>query len=373
MGRVEGSRRERDMTLDLIKAFAILMVVFLHNGQLNPDSVLDNISMLLPSAAVPLFFMASGAVFFQSRLDLKKHGKRILRLYLTMVFWKMIYLLVFLPGYHYGEASREVLSYLLLFQPLDGVATGHFWFFQGMITVLLIAPMFYYCYRGARQQSEDGIDARAIMRYTVVVLVIFNQLLISGNFLLGVAAQLLGKGAWDITAFAEMNPFSFRYSNFLIYYLLGAVLLQYRDQCKTAVAVLLTLGGVAGLAGIRFWQTGTWAWQGMQLQGIYYWSSTMALSIGLFLLAYRLPVKNSRILQWIARYVGTATLPIYCVHTLLIRYLTPMLFAKWMAWNGTLLNGAESLLIVGCILALYWSWRLVQMRLTGILHRGAGQ
>ncbi|MDD3251308.1 MAG: acyltransferase [Lachnospiraceae bacterium] len=351
--------RGRDKTLDLIKAFAILGVVFYHNARLNPDSFLDNIAMLVPSAAVPLFFMVSGAVFFSSPFDLKRHMRRILNLYGTMVIWKLIYLVVYLPDFQWGDASRAVLSYLFLFQPMEQVTTEHFWFFQGMIAVLLAAPLFYYGCGGtgeAKLSSEELWD-KACFRYALVVLIAFNQLLTSGNFLLGVCASVIQKEAWDIGALAEINPFSFRYSNFMVYYLLGALLYGQREKWKTRTAVLLAAAGMAGLMLIRFWQTKTFLWAGVRLESVYYWSSTMLLAAGLFLLAFRLPADKNGLLQWIARYVGTATLSVYCMHTLVIRYLAPVLLDRFDAWNGSLVNGLESLLVVGMILVIHWGFR----------------
>lgn len=342
----------RDLTMDLIKAFAIFWVVFYHNVQLNPNSFADNFFMLVPSAAVPLFFMVSGAVFFARPFDLKRHFKRILNLYVTMVCWKLLFLLVYLPNFGWLDRSRELLSYLFLFGAIDGVPTGHFWFFSGMITVLLAAPVIYYGYCGA-----EYADRKKLFGYTLIVLIVFNQLLTSGNLLLAIGAKLIGKGAWGITAFGEINPFSFRYSNFLVYYLLGAALTRYREKWKTGVAVLSMGTGLAGLLLVRLWQTGTWLWAGVRLENVYYWTSTMLLSSGLFMLLGKIPVSRFRSLQWAAKYIGTATLSVYCMHILLIRYLTPAVFTPLERWNGSLLNALESLLIIGCSLVLHWGWQ----------------
>jgi len=53
---------QRAVGLDLLKALAITLVVFLHNAQLNPGSVIDNAFMMLCTSAVPVFFMVTGAI-----------------------------------------------------------------------------------------------------------------------------------------------------------------------------------------------------------------------------------------------------------------------------------------------------------------------
>lgn len=333
----------RSLSLDFLKGFSILMVVFFHNLQLNPASVADNLFVLAGNAAVPCFFLVSGTLFFTRPFDMKKHIRRCVQLYLVMVVWRILYLLF----YHGLGASvpgslRTLASYLLFFQDIDGVSTSHFWFIDALLTVMLIAPLLKYC----RDTN------RRLTLYLMALLFLFNQLLADGNLLLALAARLLGKPAPDISQFAEISPFSLRHSNYMLYYLLGAELYERKDRFSGRTAGLMAAGGLAGLLIIKYLQSGTFRWQGLHITSGYYWISTMLLAGGMYLLANRLPLAPGSPLSLFAKTAGTSTLGIFYLHIPLITLLTPALFDRLAPWNGWIVNMAESLLImlISCVI-----------------------
>lgn len=336
---------QRNQSLDLLKAVSIFMVIFYHNIQLNPDSVADNLAMLLPTAAVPCFFMASGAVFFHRPFSMEKHLRRMLRLYLVMTLWKAIYLLLY---WHWGAPAtgslRTIASYLFLFQEMEGVSTGHFWFMEAMLTVMFAAPVLYLCFHSKTDRS--------LLVFLLASLILFNQLPAAGNLLLQQFCRLVGKPAWDISALAQVNPFSFRHSNYFTYYLLGGLLFAVRGRFSARAGVFLSLGGLAGLFFVKYLQTGSFLWNGVYLQNGYYLLSTMALACGLFVLALRLKPENSRVLSWLAARAGTHTLGVFYLHMPVIFLLTPALFVRLQPYNGWLLNTAETVLIAAICLGI---------------------
>lgn len=378
---------ERNLSLDLLKAAAILMVIFYHNGQLNPASVIDNLVMLLPSAAVPCFFMASGAVFFHRPFDMQKHLRRILRFYLTVVAWKAVYLILYRYWGAPADGSlRNLLSYLFLFQHLDGVGTAHFWFMDAMLTVMLAAPVLYLCYhvrdneetQPGRQGTVHSVRAHMhtahththahellpghsqLLLFLLAVLVLFNQFPAAGNLLAGLLARIIGKPEWNLSPLGEINPFSFRYSNYFTYYLLGALLIEYKETISARAAAALTLLGTAGLLCIKYIQTGSFCWNGVYLESGYYWFSTMLLASGLFLLATQHPVREHSGAGWIAKHVGSATMGIFYLHVPLIYILSPMIFSRLEAYHSWWLNLAEACLVAGVSLVFVKGFRMIK-------------
>lgn len=353
--QLQASRR--NLSLDLLKAFAIVMVIFYHNGQVNPASITDNLLMMIPNAAVPCFFMASGAVFFHRSFDMTKHIHKIIRFYLTVAAWKAIYLALY---WHWGAprngSLRELLSYLLLFQHLDGVGTAHFWFMDAMLTVMLAAPVLYLCYHA--QDHTDITDGSKggnwqrllqghsqLLVFLLATLLLCNQLPATGNLIIRVFSQLIGKPEWNLSPIGEINPFSFRYSNYFTYYLLGGLLMEYKERFTVRTAAILTLIGSAGLFCIKYLLTGMIRWNGVYLESGYYWLSTVLLASGLFLLAVHVNVREHSITGWIAKYIGTATMGIFYLHIPLIYLLTPAVFTRLAGYQGWLLNLAESCLV----------------------------
>lgn len=337
---------ERSLSLDFFKGFSILMVIFFHNIRLNPDSFADNALMMLADTAVPCFFLVSGILFFERPFALKKHIRRIAHFYFALAGWSLAYYILFrCLGAPAAPSRGSLLSYLFLFQTLDGVSTSHFWFMEAMLTVLLAAPFLRIC-------KEDHPE---LMPYLLLILLVFNQLLADGNLLIRLIAKLTGLTAWDISGFGEINPFSFRYSNYMFYYILGGYLWEKQSLIRHPgrIGVLMAAAGDLLLILIKYFQSGTFVWAGTHLSGGYYWCSTILAAAGLFLIAQALPYEKSAALQCFSRTVGRATAGIFYLHIPLIFLLAP-LFDRLAAHNGWLLNLAESGLIALIAFAITW-------------------
>lgn len=358
----------RDLSLDLLKGISILMVVFFHNIQLNPDGFIDNLFMMAANAAVPCFFLVSGALFFSRPFHVKKHLRCMIRFYLVYVIWRTLYLTFYVSqGAPLDGSLRSLFAYHFLFQTIPGVETGHFWFMDAMLTVMLAAPLFHLCWT----------EHRNLIPYLMGVLFLFNQLLADGNLLLAVVCPLISKPALDISSFAEINPFSFRHSNYMLYYLLGAVLLEsqksdaaplpgmhtfshlspYFQRRTTALIMMCT--GLTGLVLIKYLQSGTFLWQGLHVTSGYYWVSTMLLACGAFLFARTLPIDHCKPLAWFACTAGTSTMGVFYLHIPLIFLLRPALFAQFTPYNGWLLNLAESILITAIACLITWAGKKI--------------
>ncbi|MGN0158425.1 MAG: acyltransferase [Brotaphodocola sp.] len=335
----------RDLTLDFLKGISMIMVVFFHNIQLNPASFTDNLFMLAANAAVPCFFLVSGSLFFQRPFDLRKHIWRMIRFYLIVTLWRAIYLAFYISqGVLLDGSLRTLCSYLFFFQTIPGVETSHFWFMDAMLTVMLAAPLFHICWK----------QNRIILFYCMGMILLFNQLLADGNLLLNIVCPLIGKPALNISPFAEINPFSFRYSNYMLYYLLGAVLTEYKTHTHRSTALLMMILGLSGLVIIKYLQSGTFLWQEIHITSGYYWISTMFLACGTFLLVRTLPIGSRRLLSWFAQSVGTSTMGIFYLHIPMIFLLRTSVFTHFSMYNGWLLNLTESFLITAVACAITW-------------------
>ncbi len=331
--------KSRDLSLDFLKSAAMVLVVFFHNLQLNPDSIADNIFMVWGNAAVPVFFLVSGALFFSRPFEWRRHIRHILTFYLAMAAWKAVYLGIYrCVGVPFPVSKRAVLSYLFLLGNVDGIPTGHLWFMEAMVTVLLAAPVLRIC------MERD----RKLAWYLMAVCFVFNQLLADVNLAGSVLARLIGREALEVSALGEVNPLSFRYSNYMFYYMLGGFLQEKKREKAVSIklSLLMVLSGVAGLMVIKFLQSGTFRWQNIHLASGYYWISTVVAASGMFFFACHIPFDSVRLLRRFSEIVGRSTLGIFYLHMPLIYILTPRLFARAAAWNGWVVNLLESLLIV---------------------------
>ena len=342
--------KSRDLSLDFLTGFSMVLVVFFHNLQLNPASVLDNIFVLLANTAVPVFFLVSGALFFHRPFTWKNHARHILQFYLAMIGWKGIYLAAYCSlGVPFPASKRDLLTYLFLFGEVGGIPSGHMWFIAAMLTVLLTAPVLRACM---------GQDKKLIL-YLMGIFFVFNQLLADVNLFNALLARMAGKGAWEVSAFGEVNPFSFRYSNYLLYYMLGAYLQEKKGRQPTPAwkSVVMVAVGLFGLMIVKYLQSGTFRWQGLHLSSGYYWTSTLLAASGIFLLAGKIPFGKSRLLRGFCQIVGASTLGIFYLHMPLIYVLAPALFVRFAPLNGWAVNLMESLLIVAVSCLIVWVGR----------------
>ncbi|WP_455155286.1 acyltransferase family protein [Stomatobaculum longum] len=135
---------QRAVGLDLLKALAIILVVFLHNAQLNPGSVIDNAFMMLCTSAVPVFFMVTGAIQLNrtGSINYRRHLMSIGRLYALVICWKVLYaaFMHFFYAVPIDGSLSNLVNYIFLFQEIPGVSTGHFWYFQALIALYIILP-----------------------------------------------------------------------------------------------------------------------------------------------------------------------------------------------------------------------------------------
>lgn len=336
-------RSSRNLSMDFLKGVAIILVVFFHNMRLNPDSFIDNLWMLVCNTAVPCFFLVSGALFFSRPLDLKKHVIRIIKTYVVLAAWRAIYLLFY--GVYLsigtGGSLRAILSFILVFQGIPGIPVDLFWFMEAMLVVLMVAPLLKLC----RENS------RPLTLYIMAILFLFNQLLTGGQLLITVLSNLVGRSVWNITTFAQISPFNLNQSNYLLYYLLGAELLENKERFSKRAPYIMMIGGLVGLIIIKYLQSGLLVWGDTHIVSGYYWISTMVLASGMFLCALRIPVESVSGLRWFANTVGTSTMGVFCMHLPLMALLTGRLFIYLDPWNGWIVNLLEVLLItaIACI------------------------
>ena len=140
---------QRAVRLDLLKALAITLVVFLHNAQLNPGSVIDNAFMMLCTSAVPVFFMVTGAIQLNrtGSINYRRHLASIGRFYALVICWKVLYaaFMHFFYAVPIDGSLSNLVNYIFFFQEIPGVSTGHFWYFQALIALYFILPLLRLC------------------------------------------------------------------------------------------------------------------------------------------------------------------------------------------------------------------------------------
>lgn len=358
-GTSPAPRRERDLTLDLIKGIAILLVIMVHNmAHTNGESAADMVVMTFSQCAIPCFFMAAGAVYLNGpgdpagfgKKDAVKQFRKIFRVYLGLAFWKALYLAVYHSFGAPVPGMREILTYVFIFGSLPGVNTSHFWFMEAYITILLIAPLL----------KEVYLRNRGLFLYIAFVLFLFENGLTGAGLLVRLVCQfILHKEPFLLGNFGAVDPFHFQYSFCIFYYMAGGVLYEKRREIPRRYAAALFIAGLLGLILIRYSQYETFLWKGSMVVSGHFWVSTLLMAAGFFLLLTGIPGADGasggldvpgtgsglpRAAEFFARTVGQSTEMIFYIHMPLLVLIDRALYPRLLPYDGILLCAAESLL-----------------------------
>lgn len=296
------------LPVDLIRTFAIILVIMLHAAtepitvvdQMSPEAVTlwwtTNIYNSLSRPAVPLFVMLSGALLLQpSKLEESLSvffKKRLNRIALPFLFWGTAYFVWRVFVYDEVLSSGSII---------EGVLTGpyfHFWFFYLLVGLYLLTPVL-----------------RVLVAYINRKIFLFFLLL----WFLGTAVVPL------LSLFSEyrLNSNVFIVTGWLGYFLMGAYSLKVRVR-SVFLYVLLVLGLLSTMIG-TYIIVGTIGERYSQFFYDAFSFSMIGASVALFLLLSavspdkleeRFP-RLSRVLSLISQ----NTIPVYLFHMMVLEAL----------------------------------------------------
>ncbi|HJA93745.1 MAG TPA: acyltransferase family protein [Candidatus Eisenbergiella merdipullorum] len=306
--------------LDVVKVIAIFLVVFCHFVLL-AQTIPANLFMSACWSGVPLFFLVNGALLFTRPLSLKKHIRKTLTIYLVLVIWRLIYLLSIgainhVPSAGFGKS--QILVYLFAFGSLEGIGTGHLWFIEALLAVYLLFPLFRVCF-------DLPYGRKLILFFAIYGLLMTNGMTGAQMLLDGLtAAGWIGNVS--LSSLDVLNPFGI-YANMLGFFLLGAWLhtgpvIGKSIPAQRLTGVLLAAVGLPGIWAVKWYMSGTPAWDGILLAEGYRHLPVILLAVGIFLICRDLTIKN-KVLSTAVRAVASRTLGIYYLHWILGWLLVP--------------------------------------------------
>ncbi len=374
-------QKKRVQYLDVIKVISIFLVVFCHFVLLAP-SIPDNIAMVACWCGVPMFFMVNGALLFSRPLNLPRHIRKTVTIYLVLLAWRLIYLFVIGAACHvpFGSFGKnQLFLYLFAFGSLEGIGTGHLWFIEALLAVYLLFPLF-------RIGFEQPYGRKLLLFFGVYGLLVTNGLT-GAQMLLDALAGAGMIGACSLEGLEVLNPFGL-YANMLGFFLLGAWLhtgpFWNAEQTggsggragekgapageksapageKSALADgaaksgpgpakrrvlggILAVSGLAGMWGVKWYTSGDPAWDGILLVQGYRHLPVILLALGIFLLCRELHIRN-RYLSAAVEAIASRTLGIYYLHWIFGWILVPWLALCFPSFNlGT--NLLKTILLI---------------------------
>ena len=314
-------KKERIEFLDAIKAVSILLVVYCHFITLSKETVTGNFFMSVAWCAVPCFMMTTGAVLHQkNEFSWSKYIRQLIRTYIIVCIWRLIYLLVFyqIAEFHYGK--RETVQYLFMFNDLDAVNTGLMWYMIAYIVVMCLYPVTYQLFRMHERKTLAFMMGLAFLSGIMVPSVNWALTKFHDKFQLPVVT---------FEGLNKMLPF-LNYGNMIFYFILGAFLFEYKEQILSKIKrwILFPLIIVSGfcIMLVKYADTGEIAWAGKYLTGGYTHISVMICSLAIWLALYAYADDHKKLHHFLSKYIGQHTMGIFYLHYILLAIISVTMF-----------------------------------------------
>jgi surface polysaccharide O-acyltransferase-like enzyme len=304
-----GSTNEGNTSVDIIRATAIILVVFLHAtgfpyvipGAITPQ-VVDNwwtvdIYGGIGPIGLPLFVMLSGFLLLDSSKVEEPLGvffkKRFARIGLPMIFWTIFYFVYsyFVWGNPFSESS--------VLQGALGGSYFHLWFLYLLVGLYLATPILRVVVSHIEWKKFKYL---MVLWFVGTVSVPFINTF--GNF--------------------SFNPLMFVFTGWVGYFMLGSFLKDVKVKRNWILILGLAIGVLFSIIGVYFV---TFIY-GERYESFFHESLSfnfIIASVALFLLLTALPsnkFQNSpKVINRLIKWISQNTLPIYLIHIIVLETL----------------------------------------------------
>ena len=318
-------KTERIPGLDLLKAFAILLVVFVHDN----DSFIDFLAKpdfwtfsnyglyALIVLCVPILFFVNGTFVMNKPFDAKQFFRKTVKVALLTVIWGMLTLAV-LMLLHGDSFSIGTFFQDLWYWKQDYI--NHLWFFQTLVMIYL----FLIVLIPAWQARTDGFR---IFFLCLLVLTAGNALLLAGANVLQTLLHIdMIQGQFNF--FNDFNPFIGNFGYSFAYVLLGGWMFANRERFDTKrwrgialavfVAAMLLLVGYGVLLS---YSQGT-----RYLFGTVDYGSIFAFVATASLFVLSLGYAGKGWFGALVKLVGRNTIVVYLLHRIVSYVIWPFLY-----------------------------------------------
>lgn len=305
--------------LDLLKTIAIFAVVSMHTGVWNVDFISSgSISKIFlyiirnVIEGVPIFIMINGFLLFSKPLNIQRHMKKTVKIFILTVIWALILTVSKSLIYREALGIKNILHNVIGFN-ISNKYAGVLWFLLGLITLYIIFPILRLVY-----------DNEKLFNYLFIVVAFFSV----GLNLLNLCVSIVGLFVTSETLssivpfFGQFNPFTNLI--LLFYFLLGGVVYRYREKLTVNrnKKVLIILGFASWIASSSIGIILSYLKNEIYPVNYNYSQIFLTFSVmGAYLLStyYK---NNGNILNRIITNISQNTMGIYLIHTIIIALIS---------------------------------------------------
>ena len=321
---------ERIAYIDLIETMAIIMVIFCHELVIGTSVAANIILQFTTVTAVPLFFMANGALLLNAReFSLRRHIQRTAFVFTAVVGWKLIYYLVMLLIF--GDVYREI-PVTEMFRYCTGlnmsnpyIPAEHFWFMYALLGIYMIFPFIRIAYD---EHREVIVFLCIVLFFFVFFYTDYSQ----------IAEHLRVYRGIRMISFDALKAYSFPFAEGaveLLFFLTGGLVHERNYQKKTSgMEQIITVVILAAAFGVlllqKYLQTGTFHMMWVRLDKDYQRIASYMLS---FMIFRFFCIRKRILLPGLFRFFSMRTMNIYAVHYMLCYLYLQFLFPFYPEQN----------------------------------------
>lgn len=321
MIRNEMNNKKRYDNIDLLKFIAIFMVITLHVPLYFTDFIktqnIENFiqfSFRLISEGVLIFIFVNGFLIINKPFDLKKHIKKVIKVFFIMIFWGIINVIVFSLIRNETLSINKIIKETLNLK-FTHLYSGHLWFLQNLISLYIFFPIIKIVHDSNKK----------VYNYLAITMIFFS---VGINFLNSIC-QLICKlsnienlSAMILNNFNKINPYI--NNMFLCYFIIGGIVFEKKNlfENKKNVFYAVMLGLISWIIAITFGYTMSKLNNKTYTENFNYNQIYLIITIiGLYALSTLYINKNNNLLNRFITSVGKNTMGIYLIHCIILEIL----------------------------------------------------
>lgn len=321
MIRNEMNNKKRYDNIDLLKFIAIFMVITLHVPLYFTDFIktqnIENFiqfSFRLISEGVLIFIFVNGFLIINKPFDLKKHIKKVIKVFFIMIFWGIINVIIFSLIRNETLSINKIIKETLNLK-FTHLYSGHLWFLQNLISLYIFFPIIKIVHDSNKK----------VYNYLAITMIFFS---VGINFLNSIC-QLICKlsnienlSAMILNNFNKINPYI--NNMFLCYFIIGGIVFEKKNifENKKNVFYAVMLGLISWIIAIAFGYTMSKLNNKTYTENFNYNQIYLIITIiGLYALSTLYINKNNNLLNRFITSVGKNTMGIYLIHCIILEIL----------------------------------------------------
>ena len=359
MIRNEMNNKKRYDNIDLLKFIAIFMVITLHVPLYFTDFIktqnIENFiqfSFRLISEGVLIFIFVNGFLIINKPFDLKKHIKKVIKVFFIMIFWGIINVIVFSLIRNETLSINKIIKETLNLK-FTHLYSGHLWFLQNLISLYIFFPIIKIVHDSNKK----------VYNYLAITMIFFS---VGINFLNSIC-QLICKlsnienlSAMILNNFNKINPYI--NNMFLCYFIIGGIVFEKKNlfENKKNVFYAVMLGLISWIIAITFGYTMSKLNNKTYTENFNYNQIYLIITIiGLYALSTLYINKNNNLLNRFITSVGKNTMGIYLIHCIILEILKKYI----NIWNASFF---QRLVISFDVLIISWLISIMIMKIPKI-------